>query len=441
VFAVAFRQAGAFLVWIVIRMPTLSFFHQTYPAQFGPIMQHLLHTTGADITYYCQFVNKQPDPRIRVVQHPLHLPNRKEEEEYFYTRYFEREARSMAAALQAFERVQEKTPDVLVGHVAWGNLMFFHVAYPEIPTVGFFELYYGLQDEARNDLGVQRPNRLRVPLRNATQLLELEYCHRGYSPTEYQRLTYPAAYRNKLATLFDGIDTTLYAPGPVSDASTLVRTWPQEAKLVTFVSRGLEAYRGFDKFVAMAHQLCQHRTDVHFVIAGRPQTHYGSEMTQIKEDSFKSYVLKQFPDLDASRFHFVGWLPEPALADLFRLSDCHFYWTVPFTLSWSLFQAMASGCAVVGSDTAPVRELVWHGETGLLVPPEDIDAMVAQVLDVLALPQTMQSYRQNARQLAVERYSFDSCLPKLASFYLEHAPHEPTPAMARSLTASQSAHP
>ena len=34
---------------------------------------------------------------------------------------------------------------------------------------------------------------------------------------------------------------------------------------------------------------------------------------------------------------------------------------------------MACGCAVVGSDTAPVREVVRHGQNGLK-PPNDLAA-------------------------------------------------------------------
>jgi len=131
--------------------------------------------------------------------------------------------------------------------------------------------------------------------------------------------------------------------------------------------------------------------------------------------------LKKHP-YDLNRFHFLDWISESALVDLFRLSHCHFYWTVPFTLSWSLFQAMATGVLAVGSDSAPVRDGITHGVNGLLVSPYDLDTMVDTILDVLDNQSGYQALRDNARERMVQEFSFEVCLPKLADFYLKEAP-------------------
>ena len=399
----------------------LVFMHQTYPAQFGPITRFLAREYDVRISFLSEYLHKE------VYEGTEHhkfsrVKTGHEESPYFFSRYFEEEASCMHGVYETLKKLGITDPDLFVGHVAFGNMGLLHVAYPEVPKIGFFELFYNINsDDSRQEYRAPIHNRLRVPLRNATQLVELEYCTKGYSPTPFQLSTYPTRYQDKLTALFDGIDTNQYCPGEVTADSQLERTWPAGSKLVTYVSRGLESMRGFDIFMEVAHRVSKIRPDVHFVVAGNPKTHYGSEMIGIKESTFKDFVLSK-RDFDLSRFSFLNWIPEPALVDLYRLSDCHFYWTVPFTLSWSLFQGMAAGALILGSDSAPVRDIVFNGETGVTVDPNDVDAMVDRMLHMLNNPDEYKHMRENARQLMVENYSFEVCLPKLADFYLSEVP-------------------
>jgi glycosyltransferase involved in cell wall biosynthesis len=399
------------------------FFHQNYPAQFGPISEFLLKEHGCKITFFSEFLSKPPLQGIHHIRYDIDKTGEKENP-YFFTRYFEREVRSMYGAYKALIASKISKPDVFVGHVGFGNLMFMHVAVPDVPTVGFFEIFYSpydSQSHSRPQFPVPKENILRIPLRNATQIIELEYCTKGYSPTGYQRSTFPAAYQHKLATIFDGVNTNLYSPGEVTSASELPRTWPADAKIVTYVARGLEAMRGFDIFMEVAYQICQKRDDIHFVVAGNPQTHYGSEMITVKEQTFKDYVMKQ-RDYDLSRFHFLNWISEPALVDLYRISKCHFYWTVPFTLSWSFFQGLATGIIAIASNSPPVLDLIRDGENGFIMDPYDIDAYVDRILDVVDNQEKYDFMRHAGRETILKDYSLDVCLPRLADFYLSPAP-------------------
>lgn len=234
----------------------------------------------------------------------------------------------------------------------------------------------------------------------------------------FQRSTYLQANQQELSALFDGIDTNFYCPRPVGNDSQLKRTWPADVKIVTYVSRGSEAIRGFDIFMEVAHRVSQLRDDVHFVIAGNPKTNYGSEMITIKEPTFKEHVLKQHP-YDLNRFHFLDWISEPALRDLFRLSDSHFCWTVPFASSWSLFQSLSVGCVVMASDSPPVRDLVTHNLTGFLVEPYAKEAMAAMMLELLDKGRKDSLVRENGRQSILKSFSYHTCLPALAEFYFQ----------------------
>jgi glycosyltransferase involved in cell wall biosynthesis len=251
----------------------LVFMHQNYPAQFGPITQFLLKEYEVDIHFLSQYAAKEP---IQGIKHHFYKSAKTGHENtpYFFSRYFEEECASMHGVAEAIEGLRLK-PDLFVGHVAFGNMGLLHVSYPDVPKIGFFELFYDPFPKAadkRAEYPIPKPNLMRIPLRNATQLIELEYCTKGYSPTAYQCSTYPRVYQHKLSVLFDGIDTSLYCPGEVRADTKLPVTWPKDAKIVTYVSRGLEAMRGFDIFMEVAHKISKKRSDVLFVFAGNQKT-------------------------------------------------------------------------------------------------------------------------------------------------------------------------
>jgi glycosyltransferase involved in cell wall biosynthesis len=116
--------------------------------------------------------------------------------------------------------------------------------------------------------------------------------------------------------------------------------------------------------------------------------------------------------IDLSRVHFVGRVPRGAYLRLLQVSAAHVYLTYPFVLSWSLLEAMAAGCLVVASDTAPVREVVAHGRNGLLVDFFSPAALADAVCGALADPAGHRVLRGAARRTALDRYSLDACLPR-----------------------------
>jgi glycosyltransferase involved in cell wall biosynthesis len=78
-----------------------------------------------------------------------------------------------------------------------------------------------------------------------------------------------------------------------------------------------------------------------------------------------------------------------------------------------MIEAMSCGCAVVGSATPPVQEVIEDGENGLLVDFFDSDGIVDAVGRVLDHPDRMQAMRAAARRTAVERYDLATvCLPR-----------------------------
>ena len=117
-------------------------------------------------------------------------------------------------------------------------------------------------------------------------------------------------------------------------------------------------------------------------------------------------------EYDPSRVHFTGTLPYSQFVPLLQLSACHVYLTYPFVLSWSLLEAMACGCAVVGSDTAPVREVIRHGHNGLLVDFFSPGELAAAVAELLQDRERAASFGQAARRTVETTYDLDTCVTR-----------------------------
>ena len=115
---------------------------------------------------------------------------------------------------------------------------------------------------------------------------------------------------------------------------------------------------------------------------------------------------------DPSRVHFTGKLPYEQFIPLMQLSACHVYLTYPFVMSWSLLEAMACGCAVVGSDTAPVREVIRHGQNGLLVDFFSPADLATAVTELLQDRQRAQAFGIEARRTVESTYDLDVCVDR-----------------------------
>jgi glycosyltransferase involved in cell wall biosynthesis len=168
--------------------------------------------------------------------------------------------------------------------------------------------------------------------------------------------------------------------------------------VITYVARNLEPYRGIHTFLRMLEQVQKQHKSVHAIIVGGNGVSYGSRPKDAP--NWREHLLKGVK-LDPQRTHFVGKLPRAQYLRVLQTSAVHCYFTYPFVLSWSLLEAMACGALIVGSDTAPVREVVRHGHNGLLGEFFDVAGLAELALEALAPTDKHRQMRANARQTAM----------------------------------------
>lgn len=307
-------------------------------------------------------------------------------------------------------RGQGFEPDVILAHPGWGDALFVKDYFQDVPLLSFMEFYYhafGADVHFDPNEPVNPDDVARIRIKNAMNLLNLEACDWALSPTWWQWQQHPQEFRHKFSVMHDGIDTNLIRPQKKNQLTLPNgKKLQQGDEIVTYVARNFEPYRGFPTVMKAIDLVTKRRPNCHVVIVGSDGVSYGRQPQNGK--TYRQSIMEEL-DLDLSRVHFVGHLPHPQLISVYHYSRAHIYSTVPFVLSWSMLEAMAAGCVVVGSATPPVMEVIQDGKNGLLADFFSAEHMAERVCE--ALEKDMQPIREAARQTILDHYALDKVLP------------------------------
>jgi glycosyltransferase involved in cell wall biosynthesis len=364
----------------------LLFIHKNLPGQFEHLIRSLILDRRHEVVCICQNFTPQQYPLfgLRVETYNKPAPSEGALPGFLFSSE-ESVGNGLAVAGKLTElSLSGFVPDIAIAHLGWGESLYFKDIYPNTPLVGYCEFYYharGVDADFDPEFPLALNDIFRIRTANATKLLGLVGMDIGVSPTQWQRSLFPPEFQRKIMVIHEGVDIERIKPDPsavlhLPNGVTLSREQP----VVTYATRNLEPYRGFHIFIRAVAELCRRRRDCHIVIAGGDEVSYSAFSHR---ETYREKMLREV-EIDPDRVHFVGRLPFDDYLKLLQISSAHIYLTVPFVLSWSLLEAMAAGCVIIGSDTAPVREVVKHGYNGLLADffsPKEIADRVERVLD------------------------------------------------------------
>lgn len=150
----------------------------------------------------------------------------------------------------------------------------------------------------------------------------------------------------------------------------------------------LQAQKRPDVFVEAATLLVRNGSDARFVLAGR--------------DGDRSDVLRKCASDHgiADRVTFSGF--HPNASELIAGFDLLLAPAVNEGHGRTLVEAMLAGVPVVAADSGGHREIVAHGETGLLVPADDPAALADAAQTLLSSPDDRQRLASNAQRWTAE---------------------------------------
>lgn len=409
----------------------ILFVHQNMPAQY----RHLATHFAADPNNTCVFITRRKDYPMRNVHRVVYETTREPTPGiHHYLRHTEDQILHGQAVFRKIVELKQRgfVPDIVMVHPGWGEGLFLKDILPDTPLLAFCEYYYnarGSDLEFSQEQGISYDDLCRVRIKNTHLLHALLSCDWGITPTRWQWVQHPEMFRRKISIIHDGIDTDLCRPDPRATlelpSGRVVR---QGEEVVTYVARNLEPFRGFPTMMHAVQELCRRRPQAQFLIIGGDEVSYGSPLRDGR--TYRQKLLSEV-EIDADRVHFLGRVPYSQFLRVLQVSAVHVYLTYPFVLSWSMLEAMSSGCLVVGSNTPPVQEVIEDGVNGLIADfhsPLDVADRVEAVLED---PDRMQSLREAARRTVVQRYDLRSvCLPtqlRIIDDVLNRRPPAPTP--------------
>jgi glycosyltransferase involved in cell wall biosynthesis len=379
------------------------FVHQNFPGQYLHIVRHLVASRQHDVVFLTE-PNANQIPGVRKVPYPK--PNGPAAETHVVARELDGAVRRAELVAHTAANLKQLgfEPDIIIGHHGWGEMLNLCDVWPDKPMLGYLEFYYstdGIDVGFDPEFPTLPSDYPRIRAKNAVNLLALSLNAHAQTPTKWQLSTYPDWARERITLLPEGVNLDVCKPNAQVRRRNLViagTTIRPNEKLVTYVARDLEPYRGFHTMMRAVPDMLRARKDLRVVMVGGDGVSYGMPPA---EGTWRQKMLAELGDgIDPKRVLFPGRLEYGTYLAMLQRSDAHVYLTYPFVASWSLREALATGCVVIASDTPTVREFVTHGQNGLLVSFFDTKGLADTVLRVLEDAPLARHLRENARHYA-----------------------------------------
>lgn len=203
-----------------------------------------------------------------------------------------------------------------------------------------------------------------------------------------------------------GVDAVRFAPGRFD------RAWAKErlgieagAPVVGIVAR-LSPEKGFAEFFRAGGMTLKEVENTHFLVIGPSE---GDSRAEFERAAREAGIRE--------RTHFLGMRTD--VVELYSAMDMYVLPSYREGLSRSLMEASAMGLPSVTTDVRGCRDVVTHGETGLIVPPRDADALAAAVVRLLKNPAERERMGKAARERALEVFDVRRVYEQVEKTYIE----------------------
>ncbi|WP_417530554.1 glycosyltransferase family 4 protein [Marinobacter lipolyticus] len=207
--------------------------------------------------------------------------------------------------------------------------------------------------------------------------------------------------KHKLKLIYNGVNPERFSRG----STTALRAelgLPGDATLVVSVGN-IRPAKGYEYLVDAAVKMAEVDTNTHFVVVGHQR--------EVLFDKLKARIAAapRQPNI-----HWLGFRQD--VADVLKQADIFLLPSVSEGFSISTVEAMMAGVPVIATRSGGPEEIIVDGETGLLVPIKDPDAIVTAILN---LKRTVlhKEVTERARKAVYDRFSLATMLQAYLGLY------------------------
>ena len=193
-----------------------------------------------------------------------------------------------------------------------------------------------------------------------------------------------------------GVDVQRFYPRSVSEG----------LPVVMLVARMLWD-KGVGEFVKAARQIRLRGDSARFVLVGTPDS---ANPTSIPEKTLREWAAEGVVEWWGRRNDMEEVLRQAHIACLPSYRE---------GLPLSLLEAAACGLPIIATDVPGCREVVLHGENGLLVPPCNCDALADALSQLIHDPRRRAAMGRRSRELAVAEFSLNRVISETLALYQE----------------------
>lgn len=199
----------------------------------------------------------------------------------------------------------------------------------------------------------------------------------------------------KIRLVPNAVDTRLFKPNE-----------EREDNLVVWVGRFVPE-KGVEYLIKAANIILKKSGAFRFLLIG-----YGPLKPKITKMANDLGLLHRFVTI-------TGPMSREEIATILSKATIFAFPSLREGLPVSVFEAMASGVPVVGSDIAGIREIILDRQNGILVPPKKPEVLAQAILSLLDDENQRRELGKNARRLMIEKYSWDTTIKGIEKVYHE----------------------